>query len=87
MCKILNMSQGVSFACRKKKLLLKWDYFSCILVSKRTHIDLTCYSNTDFGGYKIYGKSTSRTCYFLRHLFASWFDKKQNLVAFSITEG
>ena len=32
---------------------------------KGTHIDLTCYSDAEFTGYKIDRKSTSVTCHFL----------------------
>ncbi|KAH9783348.1 Integrase catalytic domain-containing protein [Citrus sinensis] len=51
-----------------------------------THIDLTCYSDADFAGYKVDRKSTSGTCHFLGHSLVSWFSKKQNLVALSTTE-
>ncbi|KAH9792990.1 Integrase catalytic domain-containing protein [Citrus sinensis] len=51
-----------------------------------THIDLTCYSNADFAGYKVDRKSTSGTCHFLGHSLVSWFSKKQNSVALSTTE-
>ncbi|KAH9752190.1 hypothetical protein KPL71_014606 [Citrus sinensis] len=51
-----------------------------------THIDLTYYSDFDFGGYKVDRKSTSGTCHFLGHSLVSWFSKKQNLVALSTTE-
>lgn len=43
-----------------------------------THIDLTCYSDADFAGYKVDRKSTSGTCHFLGHSLVSWFSKKQN---------
>ncbi|KAH9697097.1 hypothetical protein KPL71_023471 [Citrus sinensis] len=51
-----------------------------------THIDLTCYSDTDFAGYKVDRKSTSGTCHFLCHSLVSWHSKKQNSVALSTTE-
>ncbi|KAH9688106.1 Integrase catalytic domain-containing protein [Citrus sinensis] len=51
-----------------------------------THIDLTCYSDVDFAGYKVDRKSTSGTCHFLGHSLVSWFSKKQNSVALSTTE-
>ena len=51
-----------------------------------THIDLTCYSDADFAGYKVDRKSTSGTCHFLGHSLVSWLSKKQNLVALSTTE-
>ncbi|KAH9780749.1 Integrase catalytic domain-containing protein [Citrus sinensis] len=51
-----------------------------------THIDLTCYSDADFAGYKVDRKSTSGTCHFLSHSLVSWFSKKQNSVALSTTE-
>ncbi|KAH9753253.1 Integrase catalytic domain-containing protein [Citrus sinensis] len=51
-----------------------------------THIDLTCYSDADFAGYKVDRKSTSGTCHFLGHSHVSWFSKKQNSVALSTTE-
>ena len=53
---------------------------------RETHIDLTCYSDADFASYKVDRKSTSGTCHFIGHSLASWFSKKQNLVALSITE-
>ncbi|KAH9724699.1 hypothetical protein KPL70_007586 [Citrus sinensis] len=51
-----------------------------------THIDLTCFSDADFAGYKVDRKSTSGTCYILGHSLVSWFSKKQNSVALSTTE-
>ena len=36
-----------------------------------THIDLTCYSNADFAGYKVDMKSASGTCHFLGHSLVS----------------
>ncbi|KAH9686889.1 hypothetical protein KPL70_014556 [Citrus sinensis] len=54
--------------------------------SRGTHIDLTCYSDADFVGYKVDKKSTSGTCHFLGHSLVSWFSKKQNSVALSTTE-
>ena len=51
-----------------------------------THIDLTCYSDADFTGYKVDRKSTSGTCYILGHSLILWFSKKQNSVALSTTE-
>ncbi|KAH9696622.1 hypothetical protein KPL71_023234 [Citrus sinensis] len=51
-----------------------------------THIDLTCFSDADFTGYKVDRKSTSGTCYILGHSLVSWFSKKQNSVALSTTE-
>ena len=42
-----------------------------------THIDLTCYSDADFAGYKVDRKSTSRTCHFLGHSLVSWFSKNK----------
>ncbi|KAH9685167.1 Integrase catalytic domain-containing protein [Citrus sinensis] len=51
-----------------------------------THIDLTCYSDADFAGYKVDRKSTSGTCYILGHSLVSWFSKKQNSIALSTTE-
>ena len=47
---------------------------------------LTCYSDADFSGYKVYRKSTSGTCHFLGHSLVSWFSKKQNSVALLTTE-
>ncbi|KAH9780838.1 hypothetical protein KPL71_008242 [Citrus sinensis] len=55
-------------------------------VARGTHIDLTCYSDVDFAGYKVDRKSTSGTCHFLGHSLVSWFCKKQNSVALSTTE-
>ncbi|KAH9685562.1 Integrase catalytic domain-containing protein [Citrus sinensis] len=51
-----------------------------------THIDLTCFSDADFSGYKVDRKSTNGTCYILGHSLVSWFSKKQNSVALSTTE-
>ncbi|KAH9698504.1 Integrase catalytic domain-containing protein [Citrus sinensis] len=51
-----------------------------------THIDLTCFSDADFAGYKVDRKSTSGTCYILGHSLVSWFSKKQNSVALSTTK-
>ncbi|KAH9671187.1 Integrase catalytic domain-containing protein [Citrus sinensis] len=53
---------------------------------KGTYIDLTCYSDADFAGYKVDRKSTSGTCHFLGHSLGSWFSKKQNSIALSTTE-
>ncbi|KAH9671118.1 hypothetical protein KPL70_017229 [Citrus sinensis] len=53
---------------------------------KETYIDLTCYSDADFAGYKVDRKSTSGTCHFLGHSLVSWFSKKQNSVALSTIE-
>ncbi|MCR2848012.1 Ty1/Copia family ribonuclease HI, partial [Heyndrickxia coagulans] len=50
------------------------------------NFELTCYSDADFGGNKVYRKSTSGTCQFLGHLLVSWHSKKQNSVALSTTE-
>ncbi|KAK9225892.1 hypothetical protein WN943_010937 [Citrus x changshan-huyou] len=57
-----------------------------LLYPRGTHIDLTCYSDADFAGYKVDRKITSGTCYILRHSLVSWFSKKQNSVALSTTE-
>ena len=51
---------------------------------KCDNFELICYSNADFGGYKIDRKSTSRTCHFLGHSLVSWQSKKQNFVALSM---
>ena len=51
-----------------------------------THIDLTCYSDADFAGYKVDRKSTSGTWHILGHSLVSWFSKKQNSGALSTTE-
>ena len=53
---------------------------------KSDNFELICYSNADFGGFKIYRKSTSGTCHFLGHSLVSWHSKKQNSVALSTTE-
>ena len=50
------------------------------------HIDLTCYSDADFAGYKVDRNSTSGTCHFLGHSLVSRFSKKQKLVELSITK-
>ncbi|KAH9743819.1 hypothetical protein KPL70_003436 [Citrus sinensis] len=57
-----------------------------LTASRGTHIDLTCYSDADFAGYKVDRKSTSGTCHFLGYSLVSWFSKKQNSVALSTTE-
>lgn len=36
-----------------------------------TYIDLTCYSDVDFTGYKVDRKGTSGTCHFLSHSLVS----------------
>ena len=53
---------------------------------KGTHIDLTCYLDADFAGYKVDRKNTSGTCHFLDHSLVSWFSKNQNSVALSTTK-
>ena len=47
------------------------------------HIDLTCYSDADFAGYKVDRKSTSGNYHFLGHSLVSQFSKKQNSVTLS----
>ena len=49
---------------------------------KRTQLDLTFYSNTDFVDYKVDKKSTSGTCHFLGYSLVSWFSEKQNQLYF-----
>ena len=53
---------------------------------KSDNFELICYSDTDFGGCKIDRKNTSGTCHFLGHSLVSWYSKKQNPVALSMTE-
>ena len=53
---------------------------------KGTHIDLTCYSDADFAGYKIDRKSTIRARNSLGHSLVFWFRKKQNPVALLTTK-
>ena len=53
---------------------------------KASSLVLHAYSDADFGGCKIDRKSTSGTCQFLGNMLISWFSKKQNSVALSITE-
>ena len=54
--------------------------------SRGTHIDLICYSDANFAGYKVDRKSTSGTCHLLGHLLVSWFSKKHNSIALSTTK-
>ena len=49
------------------------------------NIELTGYSDADYGGCRIDRKSTSGTCQFLGNKLISWFSKKQNTVATSTT--
>ena len=53
---------------------------------KCDNFELMCYSDADFGGYKIDRKNTSGTCHFLGHSLVSWHSKKQNSVALSTAE-
>ena len=46
-------------------------------------LSLTCYSDSEFAGCKIYRKSTSGTCHFLGSSLISWQCKKQACVALS----
>ena len=47
-----------------------------ILYPKCDNFEFICYSDVDFGGYKIDRKSTSGTCHFLGHSLVSWHSKK-----------
>ena len=50
------------------------------------NLELSGYSDADYGGCRIDRKSTSGTCQFLGNKLISWFSKKQNSVATSTTE-
>jgi uncharacterized membrane protein YciS (DUF1049 family) len=50
------------------------------------NLELTGYSDADYGGCRIDRKSTSGTCQFLGNKLISWFSKKQSSVATSTTE-
>ena len=72
-------------SCPKESYLLAVKRIFCYLSGiidldlwylRGTHIDLTCYSNADFAGYKVDRKSTSRPCHILGHSLVSWFSKK-----------
>ena len=47
---------------------------------------LVGYSDSDSTGYKVYRKSITGNCHFLRSSLISWQSKKQNLVALSSAE-
>jgi hypothetical protein len=53
---------------------------------KGSAFDLIGYSDADYTGCKIDGKSTSGTCQFLGRSLVSWASKKQNSVALSTAE-
>jgi hypothetical protein len=53
---------------------------------KGATFDLIGYSDSDYAGYKIYRKSTSRGCHLLGRSLVSWTSKKQNNVALSTAE-
>jgi hypothetical protein len=53
---------------------------------KGSTFDLIEYSNSDYAGWKVDRKSTSRTCQFLGRSLVSWSSKKQTFVAISIAE-
>ena len=82
-------------SCPKESHLLAVKQIFCYLsrtidlglwCPRGTHIDLTCYSDANFAGYKIDKKSTNGICHFLGHSLVFWLSKKQNLVALSTTE-
>ena len=50
------------------------------------NFELICYSDADFGGFKIDRNSPSGKCHFLCHSLVSWHSKKQNLVSLSTTK-
>ncbi|GMJ08622.1 hypothetical protein HRI_004531400 [Hibiscus trionum] len=58
----------------------------CLWYPRDSTFNLHAYSDADYGGCKIDRKSTSGTCQFLGSMLISWFSKKQNSVALSITE-
>ena len=44
------------------------------------------YTNVDYAGSRIDGKTTSGDCQFIRHCLVLWHNKKQNNVALSTTK-
>ena len=64
----------------KNLICLRWKEFFVYLSGtidlglwhpKGTHIDLNCYLDADFAGYKVNRESTSGTCHFLGHSLVS----------------
>jgi hypothetical protein len=56
------------------------------VVSKGSKFNLLGYSDSNYAGYKVDRKSTSRTCQFLGRSLVSCSSKKQNCIALSTTE-
>ena len=54
--------------------------------TKDSSLNLVGFSDANYRGYKIYRKSASGTCQFLRLNLISWHRKKQNSVALSTAE-
>ncbi|GAV60326.1 hypothetical protein CFOL_v3_03857, partial [Cephalotus follicularis] len=57
-----------------------------LFYSNDSFFNLHAFFDADYGGCKLYRKSTSGTCQFLGNSLLSWFSKKQNSVALSTTE-
>ena len=53
------------------------------LYPSEVSLNLVGYSDSDFAGYKLDRKSTSRTCHLLRSSLISWHSKNQACVALS----
>ena len=53
---------------------------------KGARFELIRYSDFDYAGCKVKGKSTSGTCQLLGRSFVPWSSKKQNSVALSTTK-
>ena len=55
-------------------------------IPKEPSFELVGYSDSDYAGCKVEGKSTSGTCQLLERSLVPWSSKKQNSVALSTTE-
>ena len=53
---------------------------------KGSTFELLGYSDSDYAGYKVNRKSTTRTCQFIRRSLVSWSSKKQNFVVLYTAE-
>ncbi|GJW29529.1 putative ribonuclease H-like domain-containing protein [Tanacetum coccineum] len=53
---------------------------------RESPFDLEAFSDSDYGGFNLYRKSTTGGCQFLRQRLISWQCKKQTIVATSTTE-
>ena len=54
--------------------------------SNNFSFELIAYSDSNFAGYKLDKKSTSRECHFLEKNLISWSSRKQNSIALSFTK-